>query len=188
MTNENVCLSGGSKGADRLFGELAAKAGHQVMHFSFLNHHCPCPKETIVVLSYKELLEADPKLNQANLILKRAFPSRSEYVNNLLRRNYYQIKTADRVYASTALDENMIPLGGTAWAIMMAFFQHEGMEIYNYDHSRSKWFIVNFDSVRPEFFCWKEVSTVPKPHGRYAGIGSSELPDNGRQAIEDLYK
>lgn len=180
----NICYSGGSMGADQLFGEMAEQSGHKVVHWSFQNHHSPCKREFVHQLPYVDLLKADPYLKQADLYLKRTWPTRSEYVNNLLRRNYYQIKDSERLYASCAFDEDMKPLGGTAWAIVMAM-QQDMNEIYVFDHTRDQWFSWLSDGA----FSWLPVSfdSIPYPHGKYAGIGSSKLPKNGRQAIIDLY-
>jgi hypothetical protein len=186
LKGRNVCHSGGSKGADQLFGELAKGAGHEVRHYSFLNHHSPCDKDMMVELNAMALGFANEHLIRANRTMKRTFPTRSEYVNNLLRRNYFQVKDSDRIYASTWFDEHMMPQGGTAWAIVMGL--NLGLkEVYNFDWSRGKWF--THDRVSSPKSVWVEIKLkdIPRPFGHYAGIGSSELPDNGRVAIMSLY-
>lgn len=177
----DVCYSGGSKGADKLFGECAEAAGHEVVHGGFGNHFSPCKKETIRQLPYVELVKADPHLKKCNERLQRTFPTRSEYVNNLLRRNYFQIIYSDRIYAATAMNDDYVPFGGTAWAILMGI--DRGIkEVYVFDWGKDKWFFYNG-------YTWNEIELkdIPHPYGKYAGIGSSELPENGQQAIRDLY-
>jgi len=178
IIGKNICFSGGSKGADKLFGELATKAGHKVYHWSFQGHYSPCPKEQIYQLSYSKLLEADKHLKLANDYLKRTWPTSSEYVNNLLRRNYYQIKYASQVYATTPFDENMKPLGGTSWAILMAMERR--IQIYNFDPNDQQWYEFNYVK-------WQKCNDVPTPSGWYAGIGSSELLDVAANVIKELY-
>ena len=179
----NTCYSGGSKGADQLFGELAAKADHQVFHWSFQGHHSRGTKETTYILNAVRLAEANRPLIEANNYLNRNYPTRSEYVNNLLRRNYYQVKHSQRIYAVCNFTEDMVPLGGTAWAIVMG--ANLGIsEMYVFDQDREQWF--EYDKK----FQWEEIqrSDIPTPHGHYAGIGKSELNKAGADAIISLYE
>ena len=172
---DNICYSGGAKGADLLFGECAEKAGHDVIHWTFGN------RKGTHILTQNDLNFADNYLIKANETLKRTFPTEKEYINNLLRRNWFQIILSERIYAVTPLNENFIPYGGTAWAIVMGM--NKGVkEIYVFDYAQDKWFFYNG-------YTWNEITLqdIPKPHGHYAGIGSRELPENGQQAIKDLY-
>jgi hypothetical protein len=186
--SQPICHSGGAKGADALFGQLALEARHLVRHYSFLNHHIAKNPECAVVLNVMQLAVADKYLIRANDVLGRKFPSRSEYVNNLLRRNYYQVKESTSVFASTPLDENMIPTGGTAWALIMAI-NLRVPNIYNFDWTRDVWFRYNYGEHTLRA-AWEEIEreSVPDPTGQYAGIGSSELPENGQREIIYLYK
>lgn len=177
----NCCMSGGSDGADKLFGELAEQAGHKVIHWSFLNHHSSCKKEFIRTLSYVDLLKADAHLKRANNTLQKTFPTSSEYVNNLLRRNYYQVVESESLYAACAF-EDKLPLGGTAWAIIMGI-NIEIPNVYVFDTTNDKWITWNIMD-------WKEIEfkNIPRPEGIYAGIGSSKLPENGQSVIRRLYE
>lgn len=172
---ENICYSGGAQGADKLFGECAAAVGHEVVHWTFGK------KNGTHVLSEDELKKADGALMEANRILKRTFPTQKEYVNNLLRRNFYHVIYSERIYAVTPLDVNYVPYGGTAWAIAIAMIRGF-REIYVFDYCRDQWIVYNATE-------WKEIELkdIPVPSGRYAGIGSRDLPENGQQAIKDLY-
>jgi hypothetical protein len=179
----NRCRSGGAKGADTLFGDLALAAGHEVIHWSFQGHYSTRPDNTIQLNAFS-LSKADIHLIEANKTINRKFPTRSEYVNNLLRRNYYQVLGADRVYASCAFDD-MKPRGGTAWALVMAI--NLGVpEIYNFDWVSGNWY--QWGRYADEGWDLIDFSLIPRPHGEYAGIGSSELPENGAAAIRSLYE
>ena len=181
--NLNICYSGGSKGADQLFGELAEKVGHQIVHWSFEGHYSPCKKRYVIPLKAISLAKADTHLIKANQYLKRTFPTKMEYVNNLLRRNYYQITDSERVYSSTPFDEDFKPLGGTSWAIVMGI--DIGInEFYNYDINRHSWIQFN-----PERKTWYEIDIkdIPTPYGKYTGIGSSELSQEAAEQIRLLY-
>jgi hypothetical protein len=187
----DVCHSGGSKGADTIFGECAREVGHSVWHYSFLNHHCAAGEQGRVVCCDVELMKAHNPLLAANKILDRKYPTRSEYVNNLLRRNYYQICVSSSIYAVCLIDKNGIPVGGTAWAIAMGI-QRGITNINVFDPEKGAWY--KFISLQGAFkkedwkVCWYHSFEMPPiPSGHYAGIGMSELPDSGAAEIQKLY-
>jgi len=192
MLNKNVCYSGGSKGSDELFGKMAESCGHYAIHWSFQMHKSMGTKENTRILPAFKLAIANDHLNIANKYLKRKFPSKSEYVNNLLRRNYYQILYSERIYAVCEFDNNMAPLGGTAWAIIMGI--NIGIdEIYVYETTRNSWITFkrkHFNDINRYAEEWEHIDydVIPKPHGHYAGIGKSELSGDGKQAIISLYE
>lgn len=193
---ENVCYSGGAKGADLTFGLWAARNQHAVVHYTFEGKG-GYKGEHARVLTQEQLAEAKEAVKEAGLSLGRNVP-RDPVVKNLINRNYYQVKDAERVYAVTrwnlAKDDDHGSTvegelgGGTGWAVQMAI-QRRCPEIYLYALERAQWYAWSQDSG-----CnWKRVESVPRPHGRYAGIGSRELgeggdPKFGEKIIEMLYK
>lgn len=176
-----ICLSGGADGADSQWGMCAGMAGHQVIHFSFAGHRITVPKEEIVVLTSTQLSEADPHLEQANVTLERRVPYDKPWIVNLLRRNWYQVKDAEVVYAVSHLDKDGKVDGGTAWAVQMFINRFDGMPcpVYLYDQQRGEWLTWMGG-------WWAVCSFVPTPDGIYAGIGSRKLLDSGKRAIRAL--
>lgn len=179
---ENICLSGGADGADLQWGMTAGKAGHMVRHFSFRGHKSKAPDAEIAVLTPEQLVEADRHLEIANKTLKRRFPSQNEHVNNLLRRNYYQVNWAESVYAIATIERGLVT-GGTAWAVQMFLDRFGGgpCAAYVYDQTVSKWFVWDGPQVG-----WSEIIEPPAPAGVWAGIGSRDLKQNGKDAIRAL--
>jgi hypothetical protein len=177
----DILFSGGAPGADQLFGKLAKAAGHKVVHFSFEGHHEGI--ENRFPLSIRNLLVADTYLQDANKLLQRTFPTKTSDVNNLLRRNYYQVYDTERVYAATELDEKGRPKGGTAWAVVMAI-QLSVPEIYVFDTVWKK-----FSHLDKNRLIW-EINKPTRPQGKYTGIGSrpKNLSPEAIQAITDLYR
>ena len=181
----NVCLSGGAIGADATWGYFAHKGGHQVKHFSFEGHDFSklVPKNTLQVLSQKDLNKANPFLIKANLTLKRTFPTSSGITNNLLRRNWYQVRNSESVYAVSTLKDGMVN-GGTAWAIQLfldrnPIFNDMG-KVFVYDQLARGWFTRRNDN-------WREIETPPYPSGTWTGIGSRDLNFFGFTAISDIF-
>lgn len=187
-SNGNICYSGGAKprpgfeSADLIFGKYAERAGHQVIHYSFKGHRHGLT--SYVSLSEEQLLEADPYLKEANKILRRTFPSNSDHTNNLLRRNYHQIKNADRVYAISEFDEKGLVKGGTAWAVYMAILRQTTSpylpDVYVYDQNKAMWYLWLYSK-------WQSVGYPVKPEGKYTGIGTRAMNESGVKAIKGLY-
>lgn len=177
---DNICLSGGAEGADLQFGMCAGQAGHGVIHWSYPRHKTDAPHTEVVVLTPEQLEAADPHLVAASKRVKRNPLSSSYHVRNLLRRNWYQVKDAERVYAVAKINDKNEVSGGTAWAVAMFIdrFNGEACEAYVFDMVTGHWCVWNG-------LLW-EMCDPPKPHGVYAGIGSRELQQNGKEAIRTL--
>ena len=178
----SVCNSGGADGADATFGLYAKQIKHQVNHFAFRGMKSKC--EDIVLLDPINLRIADPYLLQANKTLKRQFPCRSEYVNNLLRRNYWQVRDTNAVFAAAPLNNNMVE-GGTAWAVQMALDMHVPI-LYIFDLTTNKWHQWLYSMGKWEYLLPNEVFK-PDNFSVYTGIGSRELTFEGYDAIKWLY-
>lgn len=178
-----VLLSGGASGADLQFGMVAGRAGHQVCHFVFDGHGSKAPKQEHVCLTQEMLDEADDSLIRANRTLGRSFPTGKLYVNNLLRRNYWQIRDTQSVYAISTFDpETGLVMGGTAWAVQMFIDRHHGEEcpVFMFDQVRDSWYAHRGRRN------WEAVARVPYPTEVWTGIGTRRLETNGKAAIRDL--
>ena len=180
--------SGGASGADTVFQEMAERAGMNVKAHSFRGHAAGNKRR--VEHTPEELKEANEHLKRANKTLKRKFPAGSAYVNNLLRRNYYQIKDVDQVIAVGRIDRFTGQVeGGTAWATQMAI-DMGGKRVYVFDMNTNHWnvwdgaqWVDMVDGVGGGSF-----PSAPSLSDSFAGIGSRNLSDEGKEAIENLYK
>jgi hypothetical protein len=99
MVIQNICASGGAIGSDLEWGQKASYNNMTVIHFSFKEHKITANKDDIYILNEDELNEANEPCKMASISIKKYFPPKSEYVKNLLRRNWYQIENADSCYA-----------------------------------------------------------------------------------------
>jgi hypothetical protein len=179
---QDICLSGGADGSDLQWGMTAGQAGHMVVHWSFEGHRSKAPASEVVVLSNEQLDEAEAPCKQASKSLQRWFPPKSLYVRNLLRRNWFQVREAERVYAIVTLLHGIVQ-GGTAWATQMFIdrFNGEKCECYVYDQETEAWFQWSGPNG------WVMLPDgPPKPHGVWAGIGSRDLKQCGKDAIRSL--
>lgn len=185
--SSNVCLSGGADGADLQWGAQAGRLGHFVIHWSFDGHKSQAPESELVRLSQEHLNLADSAVKRANKTIGRAWPSKRDFTNNLLRRNWYQVKDAHSIYAVTEIEWDGTLAGGTAWAVQMYLdrflIDQEPMEncrAYVLDKKTMKWF--QWRSNKWEIL----LSRPPKPSGIWAGVGSREISPLVRIEIRKL--
>lgn len=185
----NICYSGGAEGADQFWGILALNYNHNLIHWSFGKHRKNynfIGGECTYILSQNELNLADPCLIKANYILKRQFPTKSLYVNNLLRRNYYQISTSNSVYAVSNIVNNEIS-GGTAWAVQMFINinidNNEFNPLYVLNQIDDIWYEYDYYSET-----WTISKDIPCPSGIWTGIGTRNLLESSKNKMLDLFE
>ena len=180
FSDADICLSGGAIGADLQWGMCAGRAGHMVIHWSYKGHRTSAPAAELVELTDEQLQVADPFLLTANKSLKRNVPFHKPWLVNLLRRNYYQIRDCQAVYAVSKFKDGKVD-GGTAWAVQMAIDIHGlTIPVYVFDQVQGLWF-------RWTSMGWSVMSSPPpKPTGVWAGIGTRKLNSVGKQAIREL--
>jgi hypothetical protein len=184
----NICLSGGADGADTVWGRTAERYGHEVVHWSFDGHSIIDKKYKCDLDDYK-LRQADSFLDLANKSIQRRWPTSKAFINNLLRRNFYQIYWSGSVYAvaSFSNDTSLLKIsGGTAWACQMFVDRWlystnyiQDIPLYFFDQKSKCWYKWNGS--------WVNIIKPPQPSKVYAGIGTRDLTPAGRAAIEDVY-
>lgn len=179
----NICLSGGAKGADLQFGMVAGSSGHRVFHFIFDGHHSKAPENEKVVLNTDQLLVSDPFIKKANVTLGRKWPVNNPFTASLIRRNYYQVADCESVYAISTIGDDGLVAGGTSWACQMfidRFPVGSDLPIYVFDQQDEQWFSWQTGG-------WEPISCPPRPCGVWAGIGSRNLNEAGKNAIRALF-
>ena len=183
---DNVCMSGGAKGADLAWGNNAREAGHRVVHFSFDGHKSKAKPTELIELSEKQLLSSDPFVTQAIIDLKRApLHTRTPLVQALLQRNWWQVRDADACFAVSSFRKGKVA-GGTGYAVQM--FINRGVMSkaagpWVFDQEKNQWFCYNRSWAR-----WDAVDAPPRPEGKYAGIGTRDINALGLRAIERVYE
>ena len=180
----NMLLSGGAIGADYLWGKLAGKRGDKVVHFSFAEHSqkATVPKHTLHIIPQEDLNAVDGFLKQANKTLKRNFPPRSQFVANLLRRNYYQVAETDSVYVISKFEKGLVA-GGTAWAVYMYLDRFDPectLPCYVFDQVNAVW----TQWIDGGFV---EIDQPPEPTGTWTGIGSRDLLPSSNK-VRDIFR
>lgn len=170
-----ICFSGGADGADTVFEQYCEKYGVRVVAFSFPGHSSKSRNKKIIPL--EQLLKSDPYLLAVNKVLKRKYPSKSQYVNNLIRRDVYQVVNSDSIFAVSTIKDNIVQ-GGTGWACHLAILQNK--PIYVFEQILEQWF--NWDYDKEKFVECNE----PELTEKFAGIGTRDINSEGVNAIKSL--
>ena len=168
--------SGGALGSDIAWQRIGEEYGlDRFHHYHIKGFGTPFGNDAID-LDTEMIKTIDADLIKANKTLKRSFPTRNAYVNNLLRRNWFQVKNSMAVYAISTITDNLVD-GGTGWAVQIAIDKR--MPVFVFCQKRKKWF-------KYALSVWEETET-PVLTEHFAGIGTRELNADGEKAIRNVY-
>ncbi len=181
--NEITNYSGAALGSDKYWESLGKEFGIR----KTVNYK----KETLSVLTQEQLKEVEDAYQKAVRDLGRGILSADSDGGKLVRRDYLQAKAADAVFAVSAIVEpnqkdkkgytnktsKQIVEGGTGYAVQMGI--NLGKTVYVFDQNKNSWYTWNGNSfIRTQ---------TPILTTKFAGIGTRELKENGKQAIRDVY-
>lgn len=172
LTNPSrfVNHSGGAVGSDSYWGEVGARYGIPSNHY-YYGKKTPNGN---VALTKEQFEEGKEKVLKANQTLNR----QPDKYMDLLARNWMQVKNADSVFAIGKITQQGFVDGGTGWAVQMAIDANK--PVYVFDQDRNSWF-------RDNGAQWLPIDT-PTLTPNFAGIGTRDLKDSGKQAIEQVYE
>ena len=186
-----ILHSGGAKGADTVWGQIAEEYGMNTNHYR--------PEHLTPVLK----AEAFNQVKKANDDwLHRKFPvspnknrtqQQADYINGLIMRDWMQVKYSDAIFAVSTLShtninessnkvENATINGGTGYAVQMAL--QNGKPVYVFDQDTKQWYYGVQTSPGMQSFTPIDTPVLTK---NFAGIGTREINDAGKQAIRDVY-
>jgi len=165
--------SGGALGADSIWDDEGRKVGvvnHQ--HYYYGNK---TPKGN-VLLTKEQLQEGIAEMRKAAVVLGKN-PQKTETIN-LLARNWFQVKNSEQIVAVAPISEDMKTVeGGTGWAVAMG--QANNREIHVFNQKDNNWYTWN-----GQMFVQSAVPVLKK---NFAGIGTRQITEQGKQAIRDVY-
>ncbi|KAL4423178.1 hypothetical protein ABPG77_000311 [Micractinium sp. CCAP 211/92] len=193
MPSPRVCHSGGSPGADEAWKEGCLAHGVGVRDYRPFDDPQP-ENPSSVVLTATQLRQADPLLSEAAHHLGKDLQGLSERDLNYIRRNYWQAKEAQAVYAvgriqrreqTGALCDSVS--GGTAWAVLMA--GGLGKPVYVFDDEAGcrqcsqRWHVFDFANGCMVPLPEDHALLPPLLPEQFAGIGTRSLGAAGAAAI-----
>lgn len=172
-----ICHSGGCPGSDMKWENEGDKYGVKTIAYSFGGHKQEGKNREI--LSTEQLNEGFEHVLIANKVIKRYPQGQARYIQNLLARNWFQVKNAEAIFAvGKFLDDKRVS-GGTGWAVQMAVDSKK--PVYVFDQVNNTWFFFNY-----EHGIFWPYHTIPKLTENFAGVGTRDINDNGVLAIEKI--
>jgi archaellum biogenesis ATPase FlaH len=170
-------ISGGNKGAEAEFGACAEKWGMAEVNYTFEGHRLLERNRGIVQLSEDELKKGDFSLVNASKRLNRTL-SEIPLVRSILQTIWHQITNASQVFVVGTIQEDNTVRGGTGWGAELARLWKK--PLYVFDQNRRSWF-------RWGGAAWEITGAPTITSESFAGIGTQNLTDDGREAIRDLF-
>lgn len=187
-----TCHSGGAKGADTVWETYMDYYGGKTKAYSYKTSYHKSPNK--VEITQEDYEEGVHEVNRANHYLNRWGANK---FMNLLARNWSQVKYSNQIIAIghivkphekgkkgyynrgkySAVD------GGTGYAVMMGILNDKIVHVY--DQEQEKWYewhytINDFAEIDP-----KDVYLTTTD---FAGIGTRDINDKGRDAIDWVFK
>jgi KaiC/GvpD/RAD55 family RecA-like ATPase len=169
-------LSGGAKGAEEAFGELAERWGVKETNYSFEGR--PVARQRgVVQLTEAQLKQGNVSERYLQEHMQRTYPN-TPLFRRVLQSIWHQVNTSNQVFVVGLLLDNGTVKGGTGWAAELA--KHLGKPLHVYDQEKGAWFTWNGAWVAED---------APRIRARrFTGTGSRYLSDQGRAAIEALFE
>lgn len=174
--NNKFCYSGGAYGSDYLFDCLGNEFGYKTVIWSFKGHNRILTNNSIIKeLSQVELNTKSLLLSDVRKILKKRI-SNSQYINNLMLRNAFQItgikKETELVIAISTITNNKVD-GGTGYAVEIAKLYHKPIIVI--DKNDLNLFIFNYQENIFENVDLFKVKKMLSNVNIFTGIGSRDI-------------
>ena len=182
-------FSGGAEGADLIWDQEARKIGIETTHFTVSYYD---------TLTEEEKQTLNSQYLQTTKFLGRGVLKKDTYNGKLVRRDMIQANSADAVFAITELvkptikgrkgyDNKMsysIPEGGTGYAVARGILSNKPTYVFNQSAEYGNevgWYM--WDESTKDFV----PTSTPTLTNNFAGIGTREINDTGKQAIRDVF-
>jgi len=179
MKPEQMTLfSGASRGAESEFGRWAEHHGMQEVNYSFEGHANERTRG-LHELSREELIKGDVSLHYVSRLLSRNYTQKGETFRKVLQTLFHIVNASGEVFVIGEIQDDRTVKGGTGWGAEFAKLCNK--RLHTYDQKQGGWF-------RWERAQWKPEPDPKIREAHFAGLGTRFLQDNGRAAIERLFK
>ncbi len=174
--NKARLVSGGHKGAEAEFGRCAQRWGLREVTLSFEGHQMEWSQD-VRVLSPEELAKGDVSMEIVSQRLGRSYTN-IQQIRRVVQSLFHMVKETYEVYVVGWIQPDGTVQGGTGWGVELAKFFNR--PVWVYDQEKKGWF--NWDGQG-----WK-AGTPSLPERPFAGTGTRNLSEDGRQAIQQLFE
>lgn len=177
MSSSEYCLySGGLKGAERTFGECAEAHGINEVTFSFDGHKLSRDKN-VRMLSEDELSRGHISMEIVSTKMGRKY-AHTATIRKVFQVIFHMINNGYQVFSIGWIQPDGTVRGGTGWGIELAKFFNRPVSV--------------FDQTTNQWHTWQDhkwvVDTPVISHKTFCGTGTRNLSEEGKKAIEDLFR
>ncbi|MEO5898367.1 MAG: hypothetical protein ABIS06_21980 [Vicinamibacterales bacterium] len=174
-----ILFSGAAPGAEAEFGACAERHGIEEVNFTFEGHN-EARRRGIRVLNHEELQAGDVSLEYVSTLMHRRYTD-SPTIRKILQTLWYQVNNGQEVYVIGVILDDRTVRGGTGWGAEFAKLCNKPLFVF--DQEKDSWFEWTAGS-------WKsrdgDAPRITHPH--FTGTGTRSIHDNGKRAIEELFK
>ncbi|MEO6213794.1 MAG: hypothetical protein ABIP65_09235 [Vicinamibacterales bacterium] len=174
-----ILFSGGAPGAEAEFGGCAERHGIEEVNFTF-EGHTEARRRGIRVLNHEELQAGDVSLEYVSKLMHRRYTD-SPTIRKILQTLWYQVNSGQEVYVIGVILEDGTVRGGTGWGAEFAKLCNKPLFVF--DQEQDGWFAWAGDT-----WTSRDGDTPRITHPHFTGTGTRSIQDNGRRAIEELFR
>jgi len=168
--------SGGHKGAETAFGELAERFGLTEVTYTF-EGHAPLRSRGLVALTAEERARGDISMEIVSIHMGRTYHG-TDKISKVFQSIFHMVNNAQHLFVVGWIQENGIVKGGTGWGVELAKFFNRPVSVY--DQDKNAW------------FSWKNSAWVEDmpviEAAKFAGTGTRNLSEQGLQALTALFE
>lgn len=175
--DEFILYSGGAKGTEACFGELAEKYGLQEVNYSFEGHSMERTRG-VRYLTSDELARKDVSITYVSKLMNRNY-SRAPIFRKVLQTISWQVESGMEIFVVGRIMEDQTVKGGTGWGAEYAKICNKPLFVF--DQASEAWFRWNEGK-------WLEMQEPVISRQCFTGTGTRFLEESGRQALKGLFK
>ena len=177
VSQDCTIYSGGAKGAETAFGEMASRFGLSEVNFTFDGH-----RQERTVGSYKlsprELAAGDVSLVYVSKRLSRSYNAEGGLIRRVLQTLWHMVSRSQQVFVVGVIQADGTVVGGTGWSVELARMWNKDLWVFDQDQDR--WFRWNGEAWAPGE---PQIRSI-----HFCGTGTRYLKENGRAAIRQLFE
>ena len=168
--------SGGHKGTESEFGQLAEEWGLQEVNFSF-EGHAVARSRGIRELSPEELGKGNDSMEIVSARMGRKF-AQANKIRKVIQTIFHMVNNGYHVIAVGWIQPDGTVKGGTGWGVELAKLFNRPVHVY--DQDRKAW------------FAWKDNDWVEEApaieKNTFVGTGTRNLTGDGKAAIRSFFE
>ena len=168
--------SGGHRGAEAQFGQLAEKFGVKEVNFSFEGNTLD-RDAGMRMLNQEELEKGNISMDIVSTRLGRSF-SKGNRIRKVIQSIFHMVNNGYQVFTVGWILPDKTVKGGTGWGVELGKLFNR--PIFVYEQDRKDW----FSWVEND---WQMVTPVIH-HKTFAGTGTRNLTDDAAAAMQDLFE